>query len=107
MKSQNKNKTFFGIALATSAIAIGFTNPARAASFQGLGDLPGGGFNSYASSVSGDGSVVVGFSSSVNNAYEAFRWTSTGGIVGLGELPGGGFSSTANGVSGDGSVVVG
>ncbi len=76
------------------------------ASFQGLGDLPGGNFGSYATGVSADGSVVVGASYSASGR-EAFRWTAAGGMVGLGDLPGGGFESAAWGVSGDGSVVVG
>ena len=77
----------------------------------GLGDLPGGVFDSYANAVSGDGLVVVGqsvsASSSVNNNYEAFRWTSSGGMVGLGDLAGGSFGSSATGASDDGAVVVG
>ncbi|MBX9792466.1 MAG: PEP-CTERM sorting domain-containing protein [Pirellulales bacterium] len=94
-------------------IALALATPARAGafSFQGLGDLPGGGFGSYAYGVSADGSVVVGFGSSAS-ASEAFRWTSDGGVgqvnmVGLGDLPGGGFGSRASDVSADGSVVVG
>ena len=75
-------------------------------SFQGLGDLPGGSFSSYANGVSADGSVVVGLSNSVSG-QEAFRWTSGGGMVGLGGLTGGNFNSLAFGVSADGSVVVG
>jgi len=43
----------------------------------GLGDLPGGGFESRANGVSPDGSVVVGFSVSANGG-EAFRWTDLG-----------------------------
>src|SRR5436190_23980039 len=77
-----------------------------AASFQGLGDLPGGVFSSFASGVSWDGKVVAGTSQS-SNGYEAFRWTATNGMVGLGDLPGGTFSSDAAGVSADGAVVVG
>jgi probable HAF family extracellular repeat protein len=78
----------------------------------GLGDLPGGGFESYATAVSADGSVVVGagrFSGAVNTTEgrEAFRWTQAGGMVGLGDLPGGRFGSYAQAVSADGSVVVG
>jgi probable HAF family extracellular repeat protein len=107
---KNQNKTLSRIALATSAIVLGLANPARAASFQGLGDLPGGnfggGFYSVATGVSGDGSVVVGRSNSASG-FEAFRWTQTGGMVGLGDLPGGEFYSGATGVSSDGSVVVG
>jgi len=75
-------------------------------SFQGIGDLPGGDFHSGAGDVSGDGSVIVGFSSSASG-YEAYRWTSETGMVGLGSLPGGGFSGSANGVSADGLVIVG
>lgn len=80
--------------------------PPPVGDFIPLGDLPGGDFNSGASDVSDDGSVVVGGSSSASGG-EAFRWTSTGGMLGLGDLPGGSFSSSASGVSADGSVVVG
>ncbi len=77
------------------------------ATFQGLGDLPGGGVASLPAAISGDGSVVVGLSSS-GNGQEGFVWTSDGGMVGLGTLPGGpGFASVARGVSSDGRVVVG
>ncbi len=74
---------------------------ASAATFQGLGDLPGGSFFSRANGVSADGSVVVGLSDSGTIAG-AFRWTTGGGMVGLG-----GSFSTAHAVSADGSVVVG
>ncbi|HEY3434815.1 MAG TPA: hypothetical protein VGK41_04110, partial [Solirubrobacterales bacterium] len=62
-------------------------------------------FESWAEGVNGDGSVVVGYSSSASGR-EAFHWTSDGGMMGLGKLPGG-INSVAHGVSGDGSVVVG
>jgi probable HAF family extracellular repeat protein len=76
------------------------------ASFQGLGDLPGSIFGSYAYGVSADGSVVVGDSYSASGR-EAFRWEA-GEMAGLGALPGGVyFESYAHGVSADGSVVVG
>lgn len=74
------------------------------ASFQGLGDLPGGSFYSEAWAVSDDG-AVVGTSYSTNGT-EAFRWKN-GVMVGLGALPGGTFYSYASGISGDGEVVVG
>ncbi|HJS07049.1 MAG TPA: hypothetical protein VJ809_05290, partial [Pirellulales bacterium] len=74
--------------------------------FTPLGDLPGGVFHSAAFGVSADGSVVVGDSRSASG-LEAFRWTSTGGMIGLGDLPGGSFESVAGDVSADGSVVVG
>lgn len=71
----------------------------------GLGDLPGGNFSSYARDISADGSVIVGTGDSATG-FEAFRWTSGGGMVGLGNL----YYTTrghANAVSGDGSVVGG
>ena len=67
----------------------------------GLGDLPGGVFESFGFAVSADGSTIVGRGSS-NSGTEAFRWTSAG-MVGLGDLQGGTFHSQAKGVSGDGS----
>lgn len=80
-------------------------------SFQGLGDLPGGTYGSWAYGVSADGSVVVGYGRSASGA-EAFRWTQDG-MVSLGGLPGVGYDpsnmliSAATSVSADGSVVVG
>lgn len=72
---------------------------------------PGGQAAIRASGVSADGSVIVGAatgSSEIGTSeIEAFRWTSTEGMVGLGNLPGERFSSRATGVSADGSVVVG
>lgn len=72
----------------------------------GLGDLPGGIFNSDARGVSADGTVIVGESNSATGS-EAFRWTPEEGMVGLGSLPGGGFNTSATATSADGSVIVG
>jgi probable HAF family extracellular repeat protein len=74
-----------------------------------LGDLPGGSFFSFATGVSSNGNVVVGYSASTasGNNSEAFRWTTTDGMAGLGALPGGTFGSRAWGVSADGSIIVG
>ncbi|MCK5001056.1 MAG: hypothetical protein KAS23_16045 [Anaerohalosphaera sp.] len=83
---------------------IGIT-PSDAASFQGLGDLSGGGFESHAHAVSAAGSVVVGYSKSTNGP-EAFYWTESGGMKGLGFLPDTPMSK-ARGVSHDGALVVG
>ena len=75
------------------------------ASFQGLGDLPGGDFSSLARDVSADGLVVVGVSE--NATYdEAFRWENDV-MIPLGDLPGGIDFSNAFAVSEDGSFVVG
>src|SRR5215208_2279315 len=96
---------------ARTAVLLGLaSSPALAGSFQGLGDLPGGTFRSYANAVSDDGSTVVGYSSSASSSasgWEAFRWTSGGGMVGLGDLPGGTFQSYAHGVSDDLWTIVG
>lgn len=69
---------------------------------------------SYAQAVNADGSVVVGYSSVLlvsqyNYQFEAFRWTSAGGMVGLGYLNSSLAQpySTALGVNANGSVVVG
>ena len=56
---------------------------ATASLFMGLGDLPGGGFSSFAYDVSADGSIVVGQGLSASGA-EAFRWTMADGMIGLG-----------------------
>lgn len=76
----------------------------HAASFQGLGDLPGGVLASIASGVSADGAVVAGYSF---NSFGpgAFRWTRTGGMQALGTASGDDFLPFA--ISGDGSTVVG
>ncbi len=81
----------------------------QAGGMAGLGDLPGGNFQSEATAVSADGSVVAGQSRSeaANNALEVFRWTAETGMVGLGTLPGASFEGAATAVSADGSVIVG
>ena len=72
-----------------------------------ISDLTGG-TAGFANAVNGDGSVIVGGSTSSNTVApfttEAFRWDFADGTVGLGDLPGGSFDSVANAVSGDGSM---
>ena len=82
---------------------------AQTATFQGIGDLPGGIFDSRAYDISPDGSVVVGRSldTTVTASYVAIMWTESGGIVPLGD---GGMSVTrslARAVSINGEVIVG
>ncbi len=98
------NRCFVG--LLGLLLVFGAVWPGQAAEFQGLGDLPGGSFDSLAFGVSGDGLVVVGMSMT-DLDWEAFRWTQAGGMVGLGDLPGGAFGGYAMDASRDGSVVVG
>jgi probable HAF family extracellular repeat protein len=81
-----------------------YTNAAAMESFfLGLGDLPGGTFDSRAFGVSADGSVVVGSTGDAPGAAsaQAFRWTRDTSMVGLGE------PSSAYDISADGSVIVG
>jgi probable HAF family extracellular repeat protein len=72
----------------------------------GLGDLPGGVYQSWGFGVSDDGAVVVGTSLS-ESGNEAFRWDRSTGMVALGDLPDGDFDSRARDASADGSVIVG
>lgn len=72
-------------------------------SFQGLGDLPGGRFESYPISVSADGRVVTGWSVTMDGT-RAFRWKDGS----MAELAGGGLTPhVGHALSADGSVVVG
>ena len=81
--------------------------PGNAASFRGLGTLPGAEVpSSRPRDITPDGTIVVGESRSANG-MEAFRWTASTGMVGLGNLGGGEPVSSASAVSADGSVVVG
>lgn len=70
----------------------------------GMGDLPDGSFDSWATAVSADGSVIVG--SANGEGQTSFRWTEATGMVDLGRPLGAG-GSQAWDVSADGSVVVG
>lgn len=79
-----------------------------AASFVGLGDLPGGQYRSFPTAISdngGGGAVVVGESWSASG-IQAFRWSYFGGMVGLGYLPGDN-TSYAKALSANGAVIVG
>jgi probable HAF family extracellular repeat protein len=90
----------------------GGSRPASAApGIVGLGDLPGGAFDSEATDVSDDGKVVVGQGVTATAQREAFRWTAETGMVGLGIVRTGAppFATYSYGwgVSGDGQVTVG
>ncbi len=82
---------------------------AGGASFQGIGDLPGGAFSSAAFGVSGDGQAVVGWSEYQHGIFqvEAYCWTHATGMFSLGDLPGGNHRSGAAAASLGGEVIVG
>ena len=100
-----KNPLLAGIVFLSLLVGV-----VQAATFQGLGDLPGGSVESYAYGLSADGSVVVGKSKSLESGthFDAYIWTQSTGMVGLGDMRNDGSPySEAWGVSGDGSTVVG
>jgi len=95
------------LSLAISCLTLLNASTAHAqASFQGLGDLPGGSFYSEAYGVSADGTTVVGYSRNANDDGEAFRWQN-GTMIGLGNLGGENPNSEAYCVSGEGSAAAG
>lgn len=72
-----------------------------------LGDLPRGAAESDGLDVSADGSVVVGWGTTLSGR-KAARWASSSGWSALPDLAGNlGYNSMAHAVSADGSVIVG
>lgn len=65
-----------------------------------------GGPMGEASSCSSDGSVVVGNGVS-GNSFQAWRWTSAGGVVNIGPAPTSGWRGAAVAISDDGQTIVG
>lgn len=99
----------FGL-LAVLVVAIAVSVSAETSAepfFMGIGDLPGGLFQSRAHGVSADGSVVVGEGLATPIDPLPFRWSAADGMVRLGTLTGNSPIGLATGVSADGSVVVG
>ena len=103
-------------ALRVEGLVVAELVAAPHASFQGLGDLPGGETESTAHALSADGSTVVGSSRSMfAPTGEAFRWRNGAGIEPLGCIAGycesapGSDSEISRGlgVSADGGVVAG
>ena len=105
MKSRIRCATYFPVTIALFTCWIICAPSARAVSFFGLGFLSGSTASS-ASDVSLDGTTVVG-RSRLASGWQAFRWSSAGGMQPLGFLTPSIPSSEALGTSADGSVVVG
>ena len=74
--------------------------------FLGLGDFPGGEFNSRAHSVTFDGRFVVGFSH-MTGGYDPFVWSYESGLQRLGPSRPEAQNSEAHGISDDGRVICG
>jgi hypothetical protein len=72
-----------------------------APAFEGLGDLPGGRFDSRATAVAAGGLAVVGESRGRGDLRDAFLWTPAGGMRSLHDV------LAAAGVSDDGLVAAG
>jgi probable HAF family extracellular repeat protein len=83
-----------------------FHSLAFAAVLHGLGDLPGGGFDSIAVGVSADGTVVVG-RSGVSGGSATFRWTRGGGMERVTVSADHATMIRATAISADGSTIVG
>jgi len=82
----------------------------QAGGMQNLGTL--GGVNSYATGVSGDGSIVVGYAEDANRQYRAFRWTQARGMEDLNRtyaylIPAGSALTVAWAISPNGRYIVG
>ena len=96
------------IALVWTLLTVGdAVSAGQPASFQGLGDLPGGDFASYPTGLTADGSTVIGLSDVGEMFSQAFRWTQLEGIDCLRNRSGACVDFSAGGISGDGSVVIG
>ena len=89
-------------------VVLGFSSASTSfgtvASFQGLGDFSGGGFESKAYGVSADGSIVVGYGTTASG-QQAFCWED-GTMTYLGDLHGDP-ATCAYDISADGSVIAG
>ncbi len=78
------------------------------AAFQRMRVLGGGTALNRAFAIGANDSLIVGRSQwAGSGVYEAFRWTSSGGLSGIGELPGGQNFSVGASCSNQGDVIVG
>jgi probable HAF family extracellular repeat protein len=103
LEKKMKISTLRPFIIAATIMILGGNCFSKAATFQGLGFLPGSS-GCFARAVSADGKVVVG-SASVGSSSKAFRWTSSTGMTDFGSS--GAPESVANAVSPDGQIAVG
>src|SRR5713226_5991924 len=96
--------TTTGTTTGTTGTTTGTTG--STASFQGLGQIPGGDVQSFGLGVSGDGNVAVGYALDSANVEHAFRWTQATGMQTIADTLGG-QSDEAWSASTDGSIISG
>src|ERR1022692_4207108 len=109
------NKLSGCLLVTTLTATLTLAAAAQTPSFQGLGQMPGATFGTYASGISGDGSTIMGYgwvcangqrSCNSSDTVLAYRWTVTGRYQILGSRGSSDFFG-AGAVSNDGSVIVG
>lgn len=74
---------------------------------QNLGLLPGAIGPGLATGMSGDTTIVVGWSGAADGNVYGVKWTSPGTMIALPTLPGGTQGNSAYAISSDGSIIVG
>lgn len=95
------------IAIAGTMATVTIASSQEETGLHGMGDLPGGKFQSRAFAISGDGEFVVG-TSTTEEGDEGFRYEiKTKKLISIGDLPGGVVECHPSSISGDGTIVVG
>lgn len=103
---RHSRAAFVGQMMTVVTVILGMsaTAAAQGRTFTGIGDLPGGDFNSYGHEISPDGSTIVGLGTSAIGR-EPIRWTLASGMQSLGSVhespfPGFAICISPNGVIG-------
>lgn len=105
MRNSSSRFTWQKLALLSAILVIQAGTGVEGGEFVGIGDLPGGIFESHVYGMSADGKVVVG-SGSTAGGDEPFRWTpATGTMESLGSVSGSPFLGAANDASTNGAIV--
>jgi probable HAF family extracellular repeat protein len=95
-----------GLCLCTLTAALALPAAAQKAGFQGLGQMPGAVFGTYASGISADGSTIIGYGWVSSSTVQAYRWRVADHYQHL-DPPGSSDYFGSGAVSYDGSVIVG
>src|SRR5260370_40343322 len=99
----NRRAELFLICTLTAALVLPVA--AQTASFQGLRQMPGAVFGTYASAISADGSTIIGYGWVSSSTVQAYRWRVADHYQLL-DPPGSSAYFGSGGVSRDGSVIV-